>query len=317
MTIEKNSSDPSTKRIVLVSLNMVGVLLIGLAVVLIIISTFFLTVYKNDYVFFQSFQNKITLSFVSLGILSLITGILGFYSIYWKNYLFIPLLIIGMLLLCMLLVGLGTWAFIVGDDSSGSLLIEVEKTFNQTILSYDESGQEESMDKKNLDFFQKEFNCCGWTSYKDWKMCLNINSLKPILQYKFLLNSNQIEINVPDTCCVNMYPSCGKDYTLNKTIFNQGCKHPLKSLLSHLRIFVFGVSLALAFSYLLAAIFFTLVITIFHGEYNLLDLIQEDEDKKARQKSQRRLKKGVSRRKNESDDESVYIQTVILEQSQD
>jgi uncharacterized protein YacL len=293
----KQIPDPSTQRIVLIGLNTVGVLLVLLAVILIIISTCFFAIYKNDYVFFQSFQNKITIAFVSLGTLSLITGLLGFYSIHMKNYLFMPILIIGILVLCLLLIGLGTWAFLIGDESGGSLLIDVEKVFNQTILNYEEGGQEESLDIKNIDFFQTEFKCCGWESYKDWKMSSSINSLKPILQYKFLISPNQIEINVPDTCCINFYASCGKDYTLNKTIFNQGCRYPLKKLLGHLRIFVFSVSLALGLSYLLSAIFFTLVITIFEGDYNLLSHILEHEKNEAKRsqskRSERRKKKRV------------------------
>jgi len=294
----KQIPDPPSHRIVLIGLNMVGVLLVILAVILIIISTCFFAIYKNDYVFFHSFQNKITIAFVSLGILSLLTGLLGFYSIHMKNYLFMPILIIGMLALCFLLIGLGTWVFKASDESRGSLLIDVEKNFNQTILNYEEGGgQEESLDIKNIDFFQTEFKCCGWESYKDWKMSSSINSLKPILQYKFLLSPNQIEINVPDTCCINFSAGCGKDYTLNKAIFNQGCRYPLKKLLDHLRIFVFSVSLALGLSYLLSAIFFTLVITIFEGDYNLISHVLEydkNEVKRSKSKrSERRKKKRV------------------------
>ena len=157
-----------TKSVVLAGFNIIGFLLIILAIILLIISILFLTVYKSDYVFFYSFQNKITYGFMIIGALSILIGVLGFYSFYSKHYIFVPIVIIGMLVVCLLLAGLGSWTYVV-SDSKGALLRTIESSFNQTISTYQE-GDITSLGQKNLDFFQKEFKCCGWDSYSDWRM---------------------------------------------------------------------------------------------------------------------------------------------------
>lgn len=186
-----------------------------------------------------------------------------------------------------MLVSLGIWAFYQGD-STGHLITQVKAKFNETILNYDETSNQ-TQDQESLNFFQAEFQCCGWDTYSDWSLSPQLNQLKPYLRYKFLLSLEQIEINVPDTCCRTVKESCGKDYSLNKKIYLEGCEMSVVRLLSHLKNFVFFVTCGLSASFMLAGVFYSLVITVIGSEYNVFYLVKfnvNKEEKKRERKEQ-------------------------------
>ncbi|GCC20441.1 hypothetical protein chiPu_0019001 [Chiloscyllium punctatum] len=66
-----------------------------------------------------------------------------------------------------------------------------EKSFNDTMANYNKTGN-----AVNIDELQKQFRCCGSTSYRDWLTILNNT--------------------VPDSCCKNETQNCGKTPTPNK-----------------------------------------------------------------------------------------------------
>ena len=255
-------------------LNIVNSVLICISLVLIGMSLMFLIVYQKDFAFFHEFQRNITILLILIGIGSLAIGLAGIYAINTTDLLMMTVLISAMFFVFLLLVGVGIWTFLAGR-LDGSLLKNVHNDFNQTLLDYNELNTESPQQQK-LDYFQAEFKCCGWNSYMDWRLAAQMNEFKPYLQYKFLLGLDQIEINVPDACCVVYYPSCGKDYSLNKTIFNHGCKNALIGLLDHFRWFVFSMTLTMAISYALSALVFILVLTIIASKYNIISIYKSD-----------------------------------------
>ncbi|XP_043537722.1 CD63 antigen isoform X2 [Chiloscyllium punctatum] len=104
-----------------------------------------------------------------------------------------------------------------------------EKSFNDTMANYNKTGN-----AVNIDELQKQFRCCGSTSYRDWLTILNNT--------------------VPDSCCKNETQNCGKTPTPNK-VYEEGCVNVINTWLKNNIVIVAGVALGIALFQLLGIIF--------------------------------------------------------------
>ncbi|XP_060677008.1 CD63 antigen [Hemiscyllium ocellatum] len=104
-----------------------------------------------------------------------------------------------------------------------------EKSFNDTMANYNKTGN-----AVNIDELQKQFHCCGSTSYRDWLTILNNT--------------------VPDSCCKNETQNCGKTPTPNK-VYEAGCVSVINMWLKNNIVIVAGVALGIALFQLLGIIF--------------------------------------------------------------
>lgn len=125
---------------------------------------------------------------------------------------------------------------------------------------------------QHIDEIQSRFKCCGRLSFADWRNSSTVNPSKKFLflNNDFLLASNQIAFNVPDSCCIQTNESCGKQLPAETSIFGRGCLAPLNQFLANLLFFVY-VTYAATFCIISSSIvYFLLVSLAVKSDYNLI-----------------------------------------------
>ena len=248
------------------SLNISNVFILLYSCVLSIFSGILAFVYLSDYYYIRSFIITVV---VVLGIVAFFlfaTAIISFYAVNKYDFVLIWIIIIVLGLNCVGLVGFGLWTFY--GDNDHKLLNEIEKNINETIKYYNENVN--SSEGLQINLFQKKFQCCGLKSYRDWSHSDYLNSYKINLAHEFLLNSNQISINVPDSCCKDIFMNCGKDYSINKTIYQTGCKKPLNKILDDLKNLIFSICIGVAICCLISAIYVIILVLAIDSDYNII-----------------------------------------------
>ncbi|XP_028928565.1 tetraspanin-33 isoform X2 [Ornithorhynchus anatinus] len=104
--------------------------------------------------------------------------------------------------ICLLqMLAAGVLGFVFSDKARG----KVSEIINKAIVHY-----RDDLDLQNLiDFGQKEFNCCGGVSYKDWSRNLYFNCTDD--------NPSRERCSVPFSCCLHV-----PDQTVINTMCGQG-----------------------------------------------------------------------------------------------
>jgi len=249
------------------NLNILNFLIILYGSVLCIISSILVFIYLSDYYYVRNFIYHVVIALIIVALLLFATAAIAFYAFNKLDFVLILVIIIALVLNSLALAGISIWTYFA--NSNYKFLNEIENTLNHTIKYYNEN-ENNSIDTLQINLFQKKFQCCGLESYRDWSHSYYLNSYKINLAHKFLLNSNQIPINVPDSCCKEIFMNCGKDYSLNKTIYQKGCKEPLKNILVHLQNLIISISSGVSFCCVLSAIYISFNVLVIDSDYNII-----------------------------------------------
>ena len=139
--------------------------------------------------------------------------------------------------------------------------------------AYNESTRPSNGTSQLIDDIQSRFKCCGRDSYHDWQESASVNPSKKFLflNNEFLLQRGQIGFNLPDSCCVLVRDSCGKEMPLESEIATRGCLEPLHRFLKLLLAYVYGSYLATFLVILLSIFYFLFVTLAVKSDYNLVE----------------------------------------------
>ncbi|XP_048449502.1 CD63 antigen [Rhincodon typus] len=144
----------------------------------------------------------------------------------WKeNYCMVTTFAVLLILIFIVEIAAAIAGYIFKDQIRGVL----ERTLNETMINYNKTGN-----TVNIDELQKQFNCCGSFSYRDWLPLLNQT--------------------VPDSCCKDEYPGCGSNPT-SSNINEEGCVNVINAWLKRNSLIVAGVALGIALFQVLGIIF--------------------------------------------------------------
>ncbi|XP_078345869.1 tetraspanin-4-like [Oculina patagonica] len=126
--------------------------------------------------------------------------------------------------------------FVYRDQVKDDLM----KDLNETLSQYSKSGNEGVTDA--FDLLQEKEKCCGVNDYTDWR------------RSSF---SGGNHTRVPDSCCKDVKPGCGKipGGTDTSNINTEGCYKKTLALLRDNLIIICGIGVAVAVIQLLSMIF--------------------------------------------------------------
>ncbi|XP_073419556.1 CD63 antigen [Dendrobates tinctorius] len=113
---------------------------------------------------------------------------------------------------------------------------QLQSAFTDTITDGLQKYNKTTEAKKGIDDLQKGFKCCGANNFTDWK------------NYDPFKGTN----DVPDTCCKEITPNCGRNLT---NIYTAGCVPAIEALFKTNIGIIAGVALGIAFFEILGIVF--------------------------------------------------------------
>ncbi|KAM9311200.1 tetraspanin-33 [Gastrophryne carolinensis] len=178
---------------------------------------------------------------IAVGILMFLVTFCGCIGSLRENICLLQTFSICLTIIFLLQLSAGIVGFVFSDKARG----KVSEVINNSIIHY-----RDDLDLQNLiDFGQREFNCCGGISYKDWSQNIYFNCS--------MENRSRERCSVPHSCCLHEEESvintmCGYgmqalDYLeAGDFIHTNGCIDKLVNWL-HSNLFLLGgVALGLA-----------------------------------------------------------------------
>ena len=239
--------------------------------VLIAIGCIFLVIYKSDYFFAEHLLNTTSVIFILIGGLLLALSVIGLFWVYKKNFVLEGsyIMCLTVIAIVLLLQATITFSFSLNGFFAGRIFTELRKSVDL----FDEFNPSLSH-TISLNRIQFNFKCCGLNSFQDWNSSQTLNGQlyrENFLNNEFLLTKDQIWFNVPDSCCANYQPNCGKDFSFYHTLHTSGCFEVLKLFMHNFALTTFVVCLGVIFIILLCIVYFLYVGFCFKGDYSLLD----------------------------------------------
>jgi len=130
----------------------------------------------------------------------------------------------------------------------------------------------EVLETKEINLLQTRFECCGLESYQDWKTKNNDpNFHSAVSKYKLLISSDQIEFDVPDSCCKNFTENCGRDFRHQDTINLNGCYEPFVKYLELRILIICNISIGVTVVHLMSFVFWLIVSLVLKGDYSAVN----------------------------------------------
>jgi len=168
---------------------------IGMGIAMVAIGAY-LYVEKNDFLnLMPKLDNiNITAVMIAAGIIVFVISFIGFCGAWMENQCMLVMFFVSIFIIFALEIAVGIVGFIYKDDVDAELSAQLK------------SGMKDEKRHPSWDLIQKEFKCCGVTTYEDW--------------YTFYDNPQK----VPDSCCT--YAGCGTRPSLS---YGTGCYTKVKA----------------------------------------------------------------------------------------
>jgi hypothetical protein len=194
-------------------------LLFAIGLLFLIVGVLYVTVYYYPYSFTPFSTNLCAGLFITFGSICIIIAVVNIISIRADRSQLVPLTTLIAFVLFVILLIIGIWGLIASLNTG--LSYTVRENMQETIRNYDQSSPSNFATAK-INWVQQTFNCCGIASYQDWRSFF-LNSYGPYgsqqqQQPNYYLNQVNGNLNVPytdnvpDSCCVQVYANCGKNF---------------------------------------------------------------------------------------------------------
>ncbi|ESO97533.1 hypothetical protein LOTGIDRAFT_208719 [Lottia gigantea] len=180
---------------------------------------------KHDYISLlgNNMFGATTILFISIGCIIILVGILGCVGTI-KSIRFCLVLYACLLIVIFLLEAV---AGILAYMYEGAIRDELTRNLNETMI---ENYRFDTRIDEAVDSMQREFQCCGAGSYKDWKYS------------RWLRLDTTTSNRAPDSCCMTPSPNCaGRDHPSN--IYWTGCSRQLEHFIKNHLIIIGGIGL--------------------------------------------------------------------------
>ncbi|XP_075713665.1 tetraspanin-33 isoform X3 [Rhinoderma darwinii] len=142
---------------------------------------------------------------IAVGVLMFLITFCGCIGSLRENICLLQAFSICLTLVFLLQLSAGIVGFVFSDKARG----KVSEVISNAIVHY-----RDDLDLQNLiDFGQREFNCCGGISYKDWSQNIYFNCSSE--------NPSQERCSVPFSCCL---------YSEDKAVVNTMCGYGMQTL---------------------------------------------------------------------------------------
>lgn len=244
------------------------VLIVGSA--LVVIGSLYITIFKHDFHFATLSVHLASLVFIGTGAFLILLAAFGVFATRSTNRYFVIGHIAGLVIAFAVLAYLGIWGLLI--TYNGKLSAEVNQSLLNSIEAYNETDTENS-ETIEINWLQTRFQCCGASGINDWKNKTFDESDTELSESDAAdyTNNNRSTFSVPDTCCINVNATCGKQYPALDTLNQNGCFDGLNEfLLSDMKI-ICGLSSILAGLTLLAISFMVYVYLRVRGDYSQLN----------------------------------------------
>jgi len=182
---------------------------------------------------------------IASGVIVSIIGFVGCCGAYKKSPCMLVSYAILIFLIFVLEIAAGAYAY----TKKTTVQNDLEKNINVGIKnSYGGTTDADKMLTKAVDWFQKNIECCGVTSYADWKTSS---------WYKNATKKKDEKREVPHSCCINTGINCnsGSGESLKKKIFSDGCVEAGKKYVKSNLWKIGGVTVGIAIVQLFGIIF--------------------------------------------------------------
>lgn len=169
--------------------------------VLIIAGTLIQTKFNADFAFFEgSAVNHVALVLIGVGVVIFTVAFFGCCGAYKENHCMV--LTFSILLGFVFIVELG------GAVTAHIMRGRIDELIRTTMTKTSKTYPKGKALKEAWDHIQKDFECCGVSNYTDWELNPHYND------------------SVPDSCCIEYKPECGKSVIstgLINNIYTEGC----------------------------------------------------------------------------------------------
>lgn len=246
--------------------NLLNTLTFGLGLSLFIVGIIYLSIYRYSYSLTALSIDLIAGFFLSIGVVLICLTTIRI--IYIKNMdiqiNIVWIISLALLAFFILLLVLGSVGLSMKDNDQ--LLNEARSNLEHTARQYDEASSFKHETKK-INYIQMRFNCCGVNSFNDWKSLLNYRNPNQPIRYIDKVNyenSYAYRDDVPDSCCINMSPSCGKQtYVFNRdrasVINTRGCLGIYLSYFTNDLTFLCALSITVSIIFFVSSLGFAFV----------------------------------------------------------
>jgi hypothetical protein len=218
---EENNESGKRSKILIYMINMVY---FALSILLLVVGISYLTVFGTEYPLTRFSTTMCGAVFIVVGTF---VGLLSILNVVFMNANRQTLVFVASVVIFILFIGLlaiGIWGCVVNSDQD-SLSEEIRWDLMQTMRYYEERSYERYETRK-ITYLQTKYNCCGLQSYSDWRAFYLYGGQVFAVSYidQWTVNNNLPYVDyVPDSCCINKQPGCGKQFynNLNPTSFDR------------------------------------------------------------------------------------------------
>ena len=207
---EENNESGKRSKILIFIINMVY---FALSILLLTVGILYLSGFGYAYTFTRFSPTLVGALFVAVGVIVGILSILNVVLMNMNRQLLVFASSIVILILFLMLVGIGIWGIAVSTDQD-SLVREIKWDLQLTLRYYDERSIDR-WETRKIDWLQQRFNCCGLMSYSDWRAFYLYGGQVFQVNYidQWTVNNNMPYVDyVPDSCCIDRQPNCGKQF---------------------------------------------------------------------------------------------------------
>lgn len=178
--------------------------------------------------------------FIAAGCFVMIIGFLGCCGAWKENKCLLISYAIALILIFVLEIAAGIYAFTKKDDVKDSLRDGLDKAIRETYY-FGTKADEAITDA--LDWFQENVECCGSNGPKDWLNSKWGNDTT---------NAKSIDRNFPDSCCKVVTDGCAKNTNVSWPL---GCIEQGEKYLKDHMAEIGGVGVGIAFVQILGIVF--------------------------------------------------------------
>jgi hypothetical protein len=287
-TIEYEDDDNQGKLFYKTSviLNLINMFVLGFGLALFVVGILYLTVYRYEYSFTIFSIDMMAGIFLASGIIMILFSIFAVFLIKPYEQPHLVIIYSGVtFVLFLLLFLLGVIG--ISMNANGEFDDQIKDNMQYVANRYDLNNQYRHESRK-MDWVQQRFKCCGINGVNDWRFLLtnrygnsagNVNNVP--YRYDQYQNQgagfNQPRSDVPDSCCMLMAPSCGRQLNLigsrdqqGAVVFIEGCFNAYSDYFSDDIIFICTLSLVISIGLLFISAILVFSFTLIRKNYEIL-----------------------------------------------
>jgi hypothetical protein len=226
---EMNESGKRSKILIYI----INMTYFALSILLFTLGVLYLTGFSYQYSVTRFSTSVVGGVFVGISIIVFLLSILNVIFMNANRQVLVFASSVLILILFIILFGFGIWGLVASSDEA-SLAEEIRYDLTETIRRYEERNLDRYETRK-MNWIQTKFNCCGIHTYNDWRSFYLYGGQTFGSAYvdQWTVNNNLPYIDhVPDSCCINRMPNCGKQFYNNmnpqaldrdRIIYTRGC----------------------------------------------------------------------------------------------